>query len=124
MVLNISDPTNLREIGSPDIFNGVAQDVVIISNIAFVAIGGGGLYLINISYPHNPMVLGVYDTMDYGEEVSISGQYDYFANGLRGFIALNISNSSQPVRVRTIYILNYVFDVSIKNQYAYLAVAK
>ena len=79
-----------------------ARDVVAVGNIVYVLHGDrhdvgqflGSLWIIDVSNPDQPMVLGKCDTCGGGYDVAIAGDYAYIANGERG---LAIIDASQPV---------------------------
>ena len=61
----------------------------------------GGLMLVDISNPSSPTLAGSYDTNDYADGVSVSGNYAYVANGSDGLVIVDISNPSSPILKRT-----------------------
>ncbi len=123
VVLDVSAPTTPREVGATEPFEWYVEDVAVSSDTAYVAAGGEGLYIVDISDPAHPAVLGVHDTTGYAEGVAIAGEYAYIADGPMGLLILDISDPTRPLEVGTAYSLSYAFDVAMQGHYAYLAAA-
>lgn len=121
IVLDISAPTVLREVGAALPFEGFVEDVAVLGSIAYIAAGGAGLYLVDISNPAKPTVVGVCDTPGYAEGVTVSGQYAYVADGAAGLRIVDIADPSHPTEVGVAYSLNYAFDVAVRDRHVYLA---
>jgi len=68
----------------PGFVRGWAQSVAIQNGYAFVAAGGGGLFIIDVSNPANPQRVGGYDTGGEAYGVAVSGNYAYVADGYGG----------------------------------------
>ena len=77
--------------------SGNAEGVEIVGNYAYVADGGGGLQIIDISNPAAPTLVGNYDTYGNAEDVEIVGNYAYVADG--GLLIIDISNRTTPTFV-------------------------
>ena len=122
-VLDVSDPTALREVGATASLDWFVEDIAIAGSIAFVAAGGTGLHIVDISDPARPTVIGAYDTPGYAEGVAVSGRYAYVADGPGGLRIVDIADPTNPTEVAVVYRLNYVFDVALAGNYAYLAAA-
>jgi parallel beta-helix repeat protein len=123
VVLDASDPEALEEIGAAEPLGWFVEDVAIAGTVACVAAGGAGLYLVDISNPCQPKILGIYDTPGYAEGVTVVGRYAYVADGPGGLRIVDLAEPAKPMEVGVAYSLNYVFDVALNSQYAYLAVA-
>src|ERR1044071_6012446 len=57
-----------------------ALDVAVASNYAFVALGSGGLAVIDVSDPTNCVQVGGYATSGYVFAVAVSGNYAYMVD--------------------------------------------
>jgi hypothetical protein len=118
---------NLVEVGYYDT-PGIAYDVYVSGQYAYVADGKEGLRIIDISNPSNPREVGFFKTPYTARGVYVSGQYAYVAYGdvgwtwaHGGLYIIDISNPSNPVRVGYDDVGNEGHDVYISGKYAYVA---
>jgi hypothetical protein len=116
---------NLVEVGYYDT-PGIAYDVYVSGQYAYVADGKEGLRIIDISNPSNPREVGFYKTLYTACGVYVSGQYAYVAYGdvgwtwaHGGLYIIDISTPSNPVRVG-FYPTDWSWDVYVSGQYAYV----
>jgi hypothetical protein len=123
VVLDVSDPSAPREIGSTTPFPQFVEGVSVSGGQAYVATGMTGLHVVDISDPTSPVEVGFYDTPGYAEGVVVTGHYAYVADGHYGLRIVNVSDPTHPAEVAYAYPLNYIFDVVVDGQYAYLAAA-
>jgi hypothetical protein len=78
-IIEISDPTSPALIGTYDT-PGLAQNVLVSGNYAYIADGDTGLEIVDISTPSNPMPAGSYNTPGSAHDIYISGDYIYVAD--------------------------------------------
>ncbi len=71
---------------------GWADSVYVSGDYAYVADGGAGLQVIDISDPTNPILAGSYDTPDYALGVYVSGDYAFVADGDSGLQVIKIND--------------------------------
>jgi hypothetical protein len=88
---------------------------------AYVADGGAGLQIINISNAAAPIPISTFDTTGSAREIVVSGAYAYVADFGSGLQIINISNLSVPTRTGTFYTPDYTERVVVSGNYAYLA---
>ncbi len=122
-ILDITSLAHPMEIGATEAFEGYIEDVAVVGNTAFVAAGGAGLYIVDISDPANPAVVGSYDTPGYAESVTVAGKYAYVADGPAGLRVVDIEDLDHPAEVGQAYSLNYAFDVAVDSKRSYVASA-
>jgi hypothetical protein len=121
VILDISNSAAPLEVGATEPFGYDVEDISVTGNTAYVAAGGAGLYIVDISKPTKPVIIGHYDTPGYAEGVSVAGKNAYVADGPDGLRVIDISNSSHPNEVTSIYDDIYAFDVAIDANFAYIA---
>ena len=73
-----------------------ANDVTVSGRYAYVAAGGSGLQIIDISNPSSPTLIGTYNTPNFAYDVTVSGNYAFVADGTSGLQIIDISNPSSP----------------------------
>ncbi|GAG71715.1 unnamed protein product, partial [marine sediment metagenome] len=102
-------------------------NVFVDGNYAYMASGGPGIQIINISDPASPKLTGSYNTPGRDSDVFISGGYayvtdEYVTSKTTGLQILNISNPSNPTLTGSYNIApkdaNSVF---VSGNYAFMA---
>lgn len=78
---------------------GSAWDVKVVGNYAYVALGAGGLAVIDVSNPTNCAQVGGYNTSGYAYGVAVSGNYAFVADFIEGLLVIDVSNPTNCVRV-------------------------
>ncbi len=113
-----------RELGQIDT-GGMAVDVEIHGDIAYVIDTAdnnpGGLLIINISNPANPIILGSYYQTGLPRKVSVVGEIAYLANSMVGLEVLNISELTNPIKIDQYTGSGEAYDVEVDGEIAYLA---
>ncbi len=121
VVLDISDPANLTEVGSTAPFPYFVEGVVVSGTLAYVAAGGAGLRVVDVLNPADPTELGAWDSPGYAEGVAVAGNMAYLADGPYGLRAVDVSNPGQPMPLGSAYDANYAFAVVLSGNFAYIA---
>jgi hypothetical protein len=118
-IVNAADPVAASVIWtSSDI--GLARDIEIHANIAYVSCNGQGLRVMDISNKTDPLVTNVFDFNNDGEVTgaTVSGGYAFMSCGEMGF---NILDLSTMQIVSGIDSLAYSTSVKVIGNYAYVA---
>lgn len=123
VVLDVSNPVTPTEVGSTTPFPYFVEDVVVSDTLAYVAAGGAGLRVVNISDPTHPVEIGKWDSPGYAEGVAVAGSTVYLADGPYGLWVVDVSDPAQPQKVGSAYDMNYAFEVAVSGHYAYIAAA-
>jgi len=113
VVLDVSDPADLVEVGNTAPFPYFVEDVVVQGDLAYVAAGGAGLRAVDITDPANPVELGAWDSPGYAEGVAVSGNTAYLADGPYGLWTVDVSDPAHPQKTGAAYDMNYAFEVEI-----------
>ena len=88
---------------------------------AYVADGGYGLWIIDVSAPSNPRQVGRYDTPGWARSLRIAGNLVYVADWTHGISVVDASNPSQPDLVAQYQTPGKTRDVDVEGQYIYVA---
>ncbi len=75
------------------------KDIVVVSNIAYVAIGAAGMYAVDISTPASPAIVGFFDTDGSASAVTVVNGIAYIADGSAGLQVLSVTNPASIVRL-------------------------
>ncbi len=92
-IYNRSDRQYLGEIALP----GEAQKVKVAGNYAYVACRQGGLQVVDVSNPAQPVLVGSYETTGYATTVDVSGSLAVVSSGSGGVYLFDISSPQAPV---------------------------
>ncbi len=121
--LDISNPSAPAARGATRPFPHDVEAIAVERMIAYVAVGGAGLRVVDVSDPDNPFESGAWDSPGYGEGVAVAGSTVYLADGPHGLRLVDVSDPTKPVETGYAYPMNYVLDVAVSGDYAYLAAA-
>ncbi|MFX1284536.1 MAG: LVIVD repeat-containing protein [Promethearchaeota archaeon] len=98
-IFDISDPTDPIKM-SRFYDGGLAQEVAVRDDIAYVADQSDGLEILNVSDPSDPVKIGSYKVADmYTTSVKVFGDFAFIGDVHHGLIKLNITNLSKPVKI-------------------------
>lgn len=112
----------LRPVGRwPMSFNGEAIGVVLVGHLAYVAAGGAGLVILDVSNPGAPTVAGSYNTPSMAWAVDVVGNFAYVADGHNGLVILNVTNPANPVLAGGLDTPGNAYGVQVVGNFAYVA---
>jgi len=127
----VADGANLRVISIADQAHPIVTATLTGSAVRSVAVQGqyayvvdqyGGLYVVDISNPAQPVSVGNYDTPNSAYGVAVSGTYAYVSHDLGGGLyVINISNPTNPALVGVLTNTVRGTDVAVVGNTVYLA---
>jgi hypothetical protein len=118
-IIDVANPSSPAAIGALDT-PGLARDVVIDDEIAWIADSDAGLLAVDIAKPSHPQIIGRVDT-ENAIDVAVVGDRAYVADGpAGGLLVVNIENPVAPFLVGSVdtYGAN---AVAVAGSYAYVA---
>lgn len=120
--VDVSDPTNPTSIGEV-MLPGNGRDVVFAGPLAYVAMGDGGMQIIDISTPSALRLLGQVDPGDHAFGIAVDPvrRLAVVADGIEGLQVIDISNASQPVVLSNCEILGESRKVVLQGTLAFVA---
>ncbi|MBL9174294.1 MAG: hypothetical protein JNL10_12220, partial [Verrucomicrobiales bacterium] len=84
----------------PAVLRGAeAQAVFVVEDRAFVAGGTEGLFIVNVSDPARPQLIGQLNTAGFARDVAVVGTVAYVADSENGLVIADVSDPSNPVAV-------------------------
>jgi hypothetical protein len=101
-------------------WHGSASDVKVVGNYAYVALLYGGLAVLDVSHPANPVVVGGYDAGRDAYGVEVAGNYAYVAEWDAGLQVIDVSNPTNCVRVGGCSTVGPAIRVAVVGNYAYV----
>ncbi|MGR3310440.1 MAG: SBBP repeat-containing protein, partial [Candidatus Brocadiales bacterium] len=132
-IVNVSDPEDPREIvvfetpawTSPLYTRNGGRlrsfGIYVADNIAYVANGGTGLEIVDISVPTNPTLLGSFDTPVWARNVHVSGNIAYVTDGIGGLQIIDVSIPTSPTLLGSFDTPGRAWDVFVSGKTAYVA---
>lgn len=120
-IINVQNPTIPSLVSTVDVTTGsVCEGIATSGTYAYVAAGGAGFKVYDITSPASPVFVTSIDSLEYCESVVISGQYAYIAAASRSHI-LDISNPAAPLYVgRIVGYGGYHQYINVRSGYAYV----
>ena len=98
---------------------GSAWGVAVAGGYAYVADGGSGLRVVDVSTPSNPTEVGFYDTPGGAEGVAVAAGYAYVADGY-GLRVVDVSDPTNPTEVGFYDTPGSAHGVAVAGGYAYV----
>jgi hypothetical protein len=86
-IIDISVPDTPFEVGFFDT-SGLAFDVEVTGNHAYVGDGKGGLRVIDVSVPNTPVEVGFFITPSIAFSLAVAGTYTYISDAYGGLYIL------------------------------------
>lgn len=111
------NPSLLGSYGTP----GLARDVTVVDNVAYVANEDSGLHILNVSDPTEPLFIGNYATSDITLGVTVVGRRAYVADGNSGLQILDIRDPSTPTLLGNFDTMGLAWSVDVVGDRAYVA---
>jgi PKD repeat protein len=98
-IIDIGTPASSQVLlGSVD-SAGYAFDIDVAGDKAYVADGSGGLQVVDISTPADPLILGSAESLDQALDVVVIGNLAFMASRNWGFRIFDLSTASSPTLV-------------------------
>jgi hypothetical protein len=94
--------------------------VSVSSGLLGVAEGFGGLQIVSVMNPYNPVVLGTFSTYDMVQDVAMVGNLAYVAASTAGLQIIDISDPAHPVWVGNFTTNMSAFAVRVVGHYAFV----
>ncbi len=123
VVLDVSNPITPSEVGSTTPFPYFVEDIAVSGTLAYVAAGGAGLRVVDVTTPTAPVEVGAWGSPGYAVGVAVAGNTVYLADGPYGLWAVDVSDPARPQKVGSAYDMNYAFEVAVSGHHAYIAAA-
>ncbi len=123
LVLDVSDPQSPKQIGQSGILPGMIRDIAIYEDLVYVAVGTGGLRILDLSNPTEPRVIGSVSSDGFTDRVIVQEQVAFIEEFLgdypnqREIIHLvDVVNPSSPQEISRLE--GRIVD--IQGNYAYI----
>lgn len=118
--LELLDAATLLPIGRLVMLPSLINDLVLDGNRAFLSLGEGGLMIVDITDPSNPIITGVFQPGGSVNGVAINGNLAWITAGADGIWVLDVTNPTDPIIVNKIKTGQLAIDVDLSNGRAFL----
>ena len=126
-VYDVSNPANPIFVGQTDNFPELVRGITVVETVtntlAYVSDGEHGLYVVDVTNPVSPTVIGGYDTYGFTENTVVSGTIAYVADRGAGLCTLDVSNPTNINPLDCYDTVYYAMDVAVDGNIAYVAVS-
>ncbi len=100
---------------------GSPLDIDIEGNYAYVAMGNGGLAIVDMSDPFSPVTTTVFDPAYNVSVITVVGEYVYVGNNGTVFAILDVSNPYEVKELSSVTVQDAIIkEVLVQGAYAYL----
>lgn len=111
-------PTLISTYTTPDL----AREVMVIGTTAYIADGGSGLQILDVSNLDSPFLLGSYDSPGFSQDVAVVGSTAYVADGVDGgLLVLDVSDPSSPRFISSYNTPGNAINVTVVGDLVYVA---
>jgi 6-phosphogluconolactonase (cycloisomerase 2 family) len=101
---------------------GFANSVAVVGDLAFVAAGGAGLQIVNVSPCRtNPQIVSSVSIPGNANDVTVLGNFAYLAMGKAGLAVVDITNPLRPQLLSTLATSGNALDVVVRGTKGYVA---
>jgi hypothetical protein len=119
--LDITNPASPVVIGTSLTNGGNEIDIVVSGNYAFLNGASGGLHIMDISHPANPVYLATCPESADMENIAAAGSQVMSTNGPAGIKMFDVSTPQRPVLDCSYDVNRFFENVVTQGNYAYLA---
>ena len=117
-LIDVSNPASLHVVGTAA--TGNASDVMVNGTMAYVANGGAGLTVVDVSNPSAPVIKGSADTPGNAWAVAVSGSLACVADVASGLQVIDVSHPMTPRILGSVDTPGNAMDVAVSGSLAYV----
>lgn len=100
---------------------GFPNGVDVGGDLAFVASGSAGLYVVDVSNLAQPRILGSLETGGNANDVRMVGDRAYVADGTNGLLIVDVSDPGAPALLGRADTPGVATDIALRDDFAYVA---
>jgi hypothetical protein len=119
-VFDVSDLNDVTPIAQVT-YEGIATDIYVANNYAFIADSTAELMIFDVTDPSNPVLATEYSPGGIGLGIFVLGNTAYLANGPAGLFILDVSNPSDPILIGSYDTPGSARDVYVYGEKAFIA---
>jgi len=120
MVIDLTDESAPEIVYSLDL-SWLINDIVVESDLAYVAIAASGLLILDVSDPFQPVPVGHVPNPGQALGVAVADGYAYVADHNEGLMVVDVTDPTQPLAVGSLDTPGSAYQVVAEDGYAYVA---
>jgi len=124
-IYNVIDPANPILVTIYETGYTYTEEVFVLDGNAYIAGwnsgGGGGVTIIDIHNPDNPIMVGECASTTGAAGVTVFGNYVYVAEGIDGVEVFDVSDPTQPESVASYAVPHLACRIAVANGYIFVA---
>ncbi|PKO19068.1 MAG: hypothetical protein CVU39_00520 [Chloroflexi bacterium HGW-Chloroflexi-10] len=121
VIVDISEPENPQFLGRTEILPDLVENVVVDGDYAYVAAFSAGLFIVDVSDPNAPVVVGKKDGPEEAYGITFASPYIFIAGATGVLQAVDVSNPAQPEQIWSMDEFAMGTDVLVNGDYLYAA---
>jgi hypothetical protein len=99
---------------------GLAWDVDVRADVAYVAAGAAGLKVIDVTNPSAPAIMATLDTPGDAREILVLGKYAFLAERAGTIHVIDVSTPSAPVLLSDVFTAGTLYDMALYRDRLYV----
>lgn len=119
-IFDIANPATPIEVSRIPL-EGLAQDIRVRGNHAYIAAGSAGLHIIDISNPQSPSLASIASVPGIASSLSLSEELARVAAQAGGVRIINTASPTEPTEVGAFETGDGIEDVAVRDAFVYLA---
>jgi len=120
-VVDVSDPSAPEIVANLEPGPYSTADLTVVGDYVYLAANGSGLWIVGVSDPTDPQLIGVYDWGD-ARDVEVVGSYAYVSFGSTTYMGVvDVQDPANPEHVSLLRIYDYNRGIAVAGDYAYIA---
>jgi len=122
-IVNVDDSSNPVLVSQLIINNGHGRAIEVEGDYAYLADGGMGLQIIDISSPENPIWAGGYTTLtpSYSLDVAVQGGLAFITHGDTGISIVDVGDPTNPTLAGGFDTPGYASRITVHENHAYIS---
>ncbi len=100
---------------------GFANNLDISNGFAYVAAGGKGLQIVDVSSPTHPVLVGAHTTNGNANDIRVSGNLAFIADGAAGLAIIDVSSAIRPNLKAALSLPGEAWDLVVQESIVFLA---
>jgi len=117
VIIDLSDPTTPQLMSKLQLGESFITNIFVSGEMALVCTEFSGAYIIDLTNPYAPVIIGHISAIGIVYETYFAGNYAYLAEGENGFNIYDITNPEQP---QTVYHnADSTYNIRINGAYCY-----
>src|SRR5690606_31598227 len=120
-ILDVTNPAAPVLAGKSQVVPGIIFGIAVAGDYAYLAADYGGLQIVNIANPAEPVWVGSLGLPGPAYGVAVAGNFAYVADWTSGLRIVNVANPAAPVEVGLYETPGAARGVAVSGDYAYVA---